>query len=271
MAKVNLVKEHFTSIHQMLNTVNSRPNNSIMNGKNSSKSGDKSFTGTKSWEEANELFEHGYTEILPQIKAGVAAELRKSQTVQKRRTSTGVVGYAAHVPNAIMGLPNSMIYTQSTPQKIKAVSICYCITRNAGTDAQEFIDSGVAILNVINRLELNGCRVNLKVMFYCAKCEDDYAFGTVDVKDFREHLNLQKLCFPVANPSMFRRFGFKWLETCNGLKESDWAWGYGRQVDSNDKVLQDWLQDNEYYIDLPYTKRHNYDAEEIIKSMDLNL
>jgi len=269
MARVNLVKEHFTSIHQMLNVCKNRPNNSIMSGKESSSTGSKDFTGTESWKEAMDLFEHGYTEILPQIKAGVAAGIKKTETIQRRRTSTGVVGYAAHVPNAIMGLPNSMIYTQATPQKIKAISITYCITRNAGTKAQEFIDSGIAVLNVINRLELNGCRVNLKIMFYCAKENDDYAFGTVDVKDFREHLDLQKLCFPIANPSMFRRFGFKWLETCNGLKERGWSYGYGRQIDSDSEVLQNWLQDNEFYIDLPYTRRYNYDAEKIIESMNI--
>lgn len=264
----NIIKEHFTSIHQMLNVVNSRPNNSVMSSEDSSRSGSESFTGTKNWEEANELFEHGYTKILPEIKAGVAAGIKKTENVQKRRTSTGVVGYAAHVPNAIMGLPNSMIYTQSVPQKIKAISITYCITRNCGTEAQEFIDSGIAVLNVINRLELNGCRVNLKIMYYCAKKGKDYAFGTVDVKDFREHLDLQKLCFPVAHPSMFRRFGFKWLETCKGLKEN-WNWGYGQQLDSDDSVLKSILNENEFYIDLPYTKKYDYDAEKIIESMNL--
>ena len=265
----NIVKEHFTSIHQMLDVVNSRPNNSVMSSKDSSKHDGKDWYGTENWEEANELFKHGFTEILPEIKAGVAAGIKKTETVQKRRTSTGVVGYAAHVPNAIMGLPNSMIYTQATPQKIKAVSITYCITRNCGTNAQEFIDSGIAVLNVINRLELNGCRVNLKIMFYCAQDGSDYAFGTVDVKDFREHLDLQKLCFPVANPSMFRRFGFKWLETCKGLKDSGWAWGYGRQLESDNSVLKSILNENEFYIDLPYTKQYDYDAEKIIESMNL--
>lgn len=266
---VNLVKEHFTSINQMLTVINSRPNNDIMKGKYSSKESGADWYGTENWEEAVDLFEHGYTEILDKIKAGVAAGIKKTETIQKRRTSTGVVGYAAHVPNAIMGLPNSMIYTQATPQKIKAVSIVYCITRNCGTKVQEFIDSGIAVLNVINRLELNGCRVNLKIMFYCAKEDNDYAFGTVDVKDFREHLDLQKLCFPIANPSMFRRFGFKWLETCNGLKDRYWCSGYGSQINSDSKVLQDWLQDNEFYIDLPYTKKYDYDAEKIIESMNI--
>ena len=269
MAERNIVKEHFTSIHQMLNVINSRPNNDVMSGKNSSTEGGESFTGTKNWEEANELFEHGYVEILDKIKAGVADGIKKTETVQKRRTSTGVVGYAAHVPNAIMGLPNSMIYTQSIPQKIKAISITYSICENCGTEAQEFIDSGIAVLNVINKLELNGCRVNLKIMFFNSEASgNEYAFGTVDVKNFKEHMDLQKLCFPVAHPSMFRRFGFKWLETCKGLKQDGWSYGYGRMI-HDEKVINNQLSENEYYIDLPTTRKYNYNVDEIIKSMNL--
>ena len=266
--KPNIIQEHFTSIHQMLNVINNRPNNSVMSGKDSSTSGDKSFTGTRDWEEANDLFEHGYTEVLPQIKAGVVAGLRKTETIQKRRTSTGVVGYAAHVPNAIMGLPNSMIYTQATPQKIKAVSIVYNITQNCSVEAQEFIDSGIAVLNVINRLELNGYRVNLKILFFCATVDEEYSFGSVDVKDFKEHMDLQKLCFPVAHPSMFRRFGFKWLETCNGLTR-DWNFGYGRSIHNKTFIKENYLKDNEFYIDLPTTKEFKYDADKIIETMNL--
>lgn len=269
MAKAKIVKEHFTSIHQMLNVINSRPNSEAMRGETASVDGSKSFTGTRDWEEAVELFEHGYTDVLDKIKAGVAAGIKKTETIQKRRTSTGVVGYAAHVPNAIMGLPNSMIYTQATPQKIKAVSINYNICENAGTDAQEFIDSGIAILNVINRLELNGCRVNLKITFFSAKEGEDYAFGSVDVKSYREHMDLQKLCFPVAHPSMFRRFGFKWLETEPEIKNRGWRGGYGRSI-HEDAVVREQLQENEFYMDLHTTKRNNYDAEKIIESMNLN-
>lgn len=264
-----IIKEHFTSIHQMLNVINNRPNNDIMRYEDSSKSGSKSFTGTRDWEEANSLFEHGYTEILPEIKAGVAAGIKKTETIQKRRTSTGVVGYAAHVPNAIMGLPNSMIYTQANPQKIKAVSIVYNICENCGTDAQEFIDSGIAVLNVINRLELNGCRVNLKILYFCGKEDNEYCFGSVDVKDFREHMDLQKLCFPVAHPSMFRRFGFKWLETCKGLTNRYWKNGYGRSIHDESFVKDNYLQENEFYMDLHYTKKYKYDANKIIESMNI--
>lgn len=271
MAKVNIVKEHFTSIRDMLSVINSRENNSVMKNEYSSSKGSYEFTGTRNWQEAIDLFENGYTDVLDKIKAGVAKGIKQTENIQKRRTSTGVVGYAPHVPNAIMGLPNSMIYTQSIAQKVKAISIVYAITENCSTDAEEFIESGIAVLNVINRLELAGYRVNLKIMFYCAECGSDRAFGTVDVKSYREHLDLKKICFPVAHPSMFRRLGFKWLETCKGLNASDWRYGYGMQIRNaiNDKFVNVMLAKNEFFMNLETTRSHNYNVDEIIESLNL--
>lgn len=266
---MNIVKEDFRSIEEMLNVITNRPNNDIMRDKNDSINNSYDFTKTHSWNEAVDLFKKGYTNILPKIKSGVSQDIKRVESIQKRRTSTNVVGYAPHVPNAILGFPNSMIFTESVPQKVKAISIVYSITETCGHDKEEFVKSGICVLNVINRLELLGYRVSLKIMFYCAIDGEDRAFGSIKVKDFKEHLDLQKLCFPVAHPSMFRRFGFKWLETCRGLKEHDWRYGYGRQCEEYDSGLQEYLKDNEFYISLKKTNKFNYDAEKIIQEMNI--
>ena len=270
---MNIIKEHFNSINELLSVIESRKNNSVMCGKFSSKSNDKSFTGTKSYEEAVELFRKGYTEILPQIKTGVFANLKRTETRNRRRVETGVIGYAPHVPNAILGLPNSMIRTNQTPQKTKVVSLVVGITENCGTNASEFIKSGIAALGVVNSLELRGYRVNLKVAFYVASdhygSNDEFAFGTVNIKNYREHLDLQKICFPLAHPSMFRRFGFKWLETVPDLKESSWSFGYGSQVRDLKFIKENFLSKNEYFINLEITKENDYDPEKIIEHLNI--
>lgn len=267
---MNIIKEHFDSIHQMIQVIESRPNNDVMKGQNSSHSGDEDFTGSKSYEEAKQLFENGYTDVLEKIKIGMASDIKRNQIERRRRVTTGVVGYAPHVPNAILGVPNSMILTEAAPQKIKAISIVAGITENCGTDAKEFIRSGIAVLGVVNTLELQGYRVNLKVAFYCAECGNDRAFGTVSVKDYREHLDIQKLCFPLAHPSMFRRLGFKWLETCEGLKESCWSGGYGCQICGSEEISKLFLKDNEFLINLAVTKKCNYDVDKIIELLKIN-
>lgn len=266
---MKIIKEHFDSIHQMLSVIESRKNNEVMSDRESSQTGDKSFTGTKSYSEAKELFQNGYTDILDKIKQGVSGNLKRTEIRQRRNVQTGVVGYAPHVPNAILGLPNSMIYTKSAPQKVKAVSIVVGITENCGTEADEFVKSGIAALGVVNALELRGYRVNLKVAFYVAQGGNERAFGTVSVKDYREHLDLQKLCFPLAHPSMFRRFGFKWLETSPEIKDTGWNWGYGSQLHDLAFIKENFLADNEYFINLEITKNNDYDSEKIIGYLNI--
>ena len=264
-----IIKEHFDSVHQMLFVIESRNNNSVMSDKDASSTGSKSFTMTSSYKEAHELFENGYTDVLEKIKTGVAANLNKMQVENRRRVRTGVVGYVPHVPNAILGLPNAMILTDTQPQKVKTVSIVVGVTENCETDAKEFVKSGIAALSVVNTLELCGYRVALKVAFWCAESGNERAWGTISLKDYREHMDIQKLCFPLAHPSMFRRFGFKWLETCPEIQDSDWHWGYGHNLNDINFIQQKFLEDNEFYINLAVTKKCGYDPDKIIKKMNL--
>ena len=272
----HMVKEHFDSIHKLLNTVDSRPNNSEMKNEHASKKNDKSFTGTKSWDEAVDLFRNGYKDVLPKIQSGVSRNLKATATANRRNVRMGVVGYAPHVPNAILNLPNSMIYTESQPQKIKAISIYYSPTSYCGTDTQEFIDSGICMLSAINRLELSGVRVNLNVVVFTARNTSNWkgnedceiTFATVKVKDFREHLDIQKLCFPVVHPSLFRRFGFRWLETSPDIKHSGWKFGYGCYAQDLEPV-QGEMKENDYLIGLEMIKECGYSPEKLIEKLNI--
>ena len=136
------------------------------------------------------------------------------------------------MPNAILNLPDSMINIERHPQKQKTLDIIYSMGANCGEDAQLFIDAGVVLLTAIKILEINRISVRLKVGFMLGT--EDYSgksgeitCPTVLVKDYGQRADLQKLCFPLAHPSMFRRFGFKWLETTPGITSKAWQCGYG--------------------------------------------
>jgi len=267
---MRVLTEHFTSIHQMLDVTGKRRNNSVFNDTYHSRTGDKSFTMTKSWEEALHLFQYGYTDILDQIKTGMKENAKFQTPTMRRKMTTSVQGFIPHVPNAILGLPNSMIDIKSEVKKVKAISLVYSICENANINASEFVKSGISVLSTVHALELRGIRVNLKIMFYNAKHDIERALGTVDVKHFHEHLDLQKLCFPVAHPSMFRRIGFKWIETFPELKSKGWSWGYGSQMRSDEVLaLKDIWKDNEYYLSLDITKKCQYDVDKIISRLKL--
>lgn len=267
----HVIEEHFDSIHRMLNVIGSRPNNPAMRDNYSSEKGSELFTGTRNWDEAVELFEDGYTDVLGEIKFGISKNIRATQNQPRRMIKTGVVGYAPHVPNAINGLPNSMIYTEKQIQKIKAVTIYYSPTENCNVDVKTFIKSGVTMLSAINILELSGVRVNLNVVFFNGinDGETEGSFGTVKVKDFREQMDVRKLCFPVVHPSLFRRFGFKWLETTPNMKQSGWSFAYGHHSQEFDNLIQKQLRDNEFFVGLNQTKNSNYDPEKLIEILGI--
>lgn len=262
----NVIVEKFDSIGQMLDTIESRPNNSIMKNCNSSIDPDYDFTLTHSYDEAVKLFRYGYTNPLKQIKNVLDKKIANTQIRNRRIVSTGVVGYTPHVPNAILGLPNSMINTTVIPHKQKAVSIVYAPTGNGDISALALRKAGIALLSVINTMELNGIRVNLSICPKCSAEGDEYGIVMVKVKDYREHMDLQKLMFPVVHPSMFRRFGFKWLETCNGLTRQSWAYGYGhtiRDCDEIREVLK--FDDKTKFINFYKIDALGYDEKKIIE------
>ena len=268
---MNIVREHFKNLHELMTTLEKRPNNSIMKDKHESIIGGSGFTGTESYKEAEQLMAHGYTKILPEIKKGMVQANASTSPMQRRRVTTGVQGYAPHVPNAIQGLPNSMIRTESQMQKVKAVSIVYAMAGMGKVPSSEFIKCGIVVLSIVNKLELSGCRVALQVAFKHSKVDDEMVIATVNVKSYAEHLDLQKLSFPIAHTSMFRRFGFKWLETTPDITDRGHAFGYGRTVTSSSKQLWDVIASNgEILIDALIIQNKNYDADAIIKSMELN-
>ena len=231
-----VIKEEFSSIHHMLQTINSRSNNQIMRNEHSSQTADYDFTRTRSYDEAIDLISKGYTEILPKVKSGIKKLEKKLNTefhnIKKIRPDIKIEGFTPHVPNSILNLPNSMINIDRHPQKQKTLDIIYVMGACCGQDAQLFIDAGIVLLTAIKILELNRISVRLRVSF---KFSSDYRdpdsraeilFPTVLVKDYGQRIDLQKLCFPIAHPSMFRRFGFKWLETHPDVTGA-WSCGYG--------------------------------------------
>lgn len=234
---MNVVYESFESVDRLVKVLNARKNNDIMRGKKESENNDREalrFCGTHDYMEAENFLINGWDEPLEQIQKGVD-KVNYMSTGTKQRPQNAIVGYIPNVPNALRGLPESMITIHRTPQKVRAITIYYAPVACGGTDKQEFIDGGIKMLSVINKLEASGIRVCLYSLAKCSQEYDEYTFCSVKIKDFRDKLDLKKICFPFVNASWLRRIGFKWLETCKGLTDDGWCCGYGRSVDDYSK------------------------------------
>ena len=273
---MKIIYEQFDSLGQYLDTIAERKPNQVFSGCSlHSNDRDRAFTLTNSYEEASELARTGYKDGLDKLKEA-NSKTRHMGSVPKALPATSVVGFAPHVPNAITGVPCSMITTQKVEQKAKVISILYYMGGACHVDAKEFVEAGKNILNVIYTLELQGYRVALNVLTNF--CEDkERALCSVQVKHWRQPSNPLKISYPLIHPSFFRRHGFRWLETQPELTDRGFIIAYGRPLDNTEgRTVDDrrrWLreqgilQDGWFYTERLEAKAH--EADELIKVMGI--
>lgn len=270
--KKRIIFDSFPSISNLLSTLEKLPNNKIMRNEHSSNEKDVNFTKTKSYEEACSLLKYGYEEILSKIIKETKETLSTNiinlipaQTPPKNLP----VGYIPNVPNSLLNLPNSMINILREPKKTKSISIYYCFGDNCGEDAENFITAGVALVSAINLIEKAGIRTRLYVGFMPAYKSNEITFPTLKLKDFQDNFNLKKLCFPLIHPSMFRRIGFKWLETSPDITEDSFSWGYGSPLtEEEEQVITNFIQEknkNAYFISYKWMKQKDFKIEPVLK------
>lgn len=275
----------FDSITHMLATLEKRSENRVFKGsrelssQSQSKSRDK-FYGTATFAEAEELIRYGWDEPVKELKSELSKLQAKSNvTTQKARPRNSVVGYAPCVPAAIMGLPESMIATERVPSKVKAVSIIYGNTDAAGASRAEYLKAGAVMLKLVNDLELKGYRVRLICEFKAAIEGEEVSGARVVIKDWKQPLDLRKIAFPIAHPSMQRRFGFRHLETVPGINVSGWRYSYGGNLARTwdyDRQAKEYksaglLTDGDYFATKQLVEECDYDTEALMKRMGMAL
>ena len=242
---MRVVHEYFSSINQMLNILEGRKNNEVMqNNHSSTQTGNREWSGTDSYEEAVKLLTCGYTDILDKLRLGIqkATKSLKDIDFSKSHIIEDVQGASPIVPNYLQGLPKTMCYRQSVPKKIKTINIIYSPCENCSSQPEEFIEAGVAILSAIRAIEKSNISIKLDCMFSDTISRKEAVIGIVRIKNYRDCLDLQKLCFPMAHPSMLRRIGFKYIETAPDMKEYEFTFGYGGSPS---------LEDLEGFLKLP--------------------
>lgn len=197
--------EYFSSIHHMLACLDGRENNSAMaDAHSSTRSSDSEWSGTRSYEEAVKLLTYGYTDILDKLRLGIHKAMKSldSCDFSKSYIIEDVQGAAPIVPNYLQGLPKTMSYRQPVVKKVKTINIVYAPTSNCSTEANEFIEAGIGLLSAIRAIERSSIAIKLDCMFTDSQVGNEIAVGCVRIKNYRDRLDLQKLCFPIAHPSI---------------------------------------------------------------------
>lgn len=266
---MNFIYEEFDNINYLLSTLENRKNNSIMENEHSSETNSYDFTKTNSYKEAATMLKTGYKEILPQIQSLIRKNnlINYSNLNLKRRQKNMNIGFVPNVPNALQNKPDSMINIIPNFQKKKVKNIIYTIGANCGTSTETFVKAGVALVSAINVLELSGVSTKLSIGFMPAISDDELVCPILRIKNYGERFNIEKICFPLIHPSMFRRIGFKWLETCLNLTKKEFAWGYGKSP-KLDVLKKNLVQDDATVVlDTLGIRNMDFKIENILKEL----
>lgn len=204
----------------------------ILNGRdNASETGSKSFTGTASFEQADNLRRKGDKKSLAmlneyKIKFDKYIQYNNGYKIKQRNN---IHGFVPIVPNAIIGLPLSMIDQSREAKKVKGIDIFYNASIRCSTETKDIARKGAIMLSLIDALERKGYRVNLKVGSVSMKGNTVHGVVTT-MKRYDEPLNIRKLAYYLVNPSCLRRTFFKLKETISELTDVTNA-GYGKNCD----------------------------------------
>lgn len=256
----------FDNINELANYVTYKPRKPGRS--NDSEDCDEDFTHTSSFEEAVNLLKYGDNKLFDLVKkekANINVEKILGNAKRRQVYKNNIQGYIPNVANFLIGNPKNMIDIEKTKTSQRIINIFLNIRVDGFTSADVVTKIGVKYLSVIDILEKMGYRCNL---YSGVANEDDgyYSFMLVRVKTDKEPLNMKKICFTIAHPSMQRRIKFKWMEV-NDF-DYNFTYGYGGYVGVSTikNKLSDKLRDN--FIVWTYENdAKNKSVENIIKDL----
>ena len=177
---------------------------------------DDDWFGTHNFEDAMHLARYGWTEYMRQIKPTDTDCWDMLNNLQLWETKHSVVGSGVDVGRYVIGMPDCMSYQDSylsdrfhaTPKFVNVVvNVTFCCARSY----RYILKRGLDIISAINTLETNN--VKTRVILLVNIREYDYLYRIfINIKDYQDVFYLEKLMFPIAHTSFFRRLVFSAAE-----------------------------------------------------------
>lgn len=220
--KMKLVE--FDSLLDFYNYINETPRNETFRyGELSSQRVDKSgWAGTKTYNEATELFKNGWTVGAQDLTRKLKLAETDKQVQTETKNILGMCGYQAIVPLYLQGVPNNMVSKKLVPVKQKVITINRALCASSSVSSETLMNESIKCFQIIKKIESTGVRVNLNLMM-----GSGHVMIKIRLKSSTEKLNISKLAFPLVHVAMFRRLFFKFVEVYPTIPER-MRWGYGR-------------------------------------------
>tara|TARA_R100000458_G_C8203819_1_gene193498 strand:- start:19 stop:855 length:837 start_codon:yes stop_codon:yes gene_type:complete len=182
---------------------------------------DFAFTGSNSFDEAIELAVNGWDEGRSDLASAAEYAFARTQTIDKPQWNYAPAGAIPNVPAAAAGVPSNMmtLHDSGTNSKQPIVTIYASFGASYMVSSEAIIRRGAAIVALIDQIEQSGKRV--KLVCYCSNLFSGARVGeetydrliyTVTAKESDELLDLDRIAFTMAHPSMLRRCKFRVME-----------------------------------------------------------
>lgn len=267
--------ENFKTVYEFEKALSKRPINPSFGRRaslSSERTGDSDWYQTEDYSEADTFLKKGWNAKIDELR-GELERFSRTVIVKRQRMIKSVIGFIPCIPNAIRGVPKTMYAFEKRDSK-ETKRILHLVMNNnstAGTSGETLLKAGITLLKVAMILEKAMVRTKIDVVPFMSYEGSYKCYGcTVTIKEYRQPFNYSKMAYPIANPSWFRRHGFRWLETQSGEME-DWVCGYGSSIHKRSKEQQEkYLKyaglrdDGVVYIDLDDCIRANFDAERLM-------
>ena len=235
MAKVSLYR-YFDDIKAYESYLESHEVQKAFTAHQSSKTGTKRFTGTSSYADANCRLLYGDKQLAKQIVMlgrGVFDKIRAKYTI-RRTYQSHICGQIANVPNYISGNPNTMIQVRQIHQRQPVLTIGYNTAVRGYVSRESVVRATINLLAAIVMFESKGIRVSFYTLNHDETGDGENSYA-IKIKSAGQPLDLLKMAYPMAHPSMNRRHKFRYTEVTEGVPAS-FAWGYGAPVDDEQRM-----------------------------------
>jgi len=228
------------------------------------------FNGVSSYKEAEDLAVNGYSAPVEKM----VEKLKEVKTMTRKRAvvKNNVVGYAPNVPNALLGLPDSMVDMQIRRIPMKVVRIKYLSSYNCGISSEQAEKAGIKIVEAILNLEAEGYRVSVDTVSLVQSNDDPnkVAYMSVRIKNAEQPLDLRKMAYPLVHVSFHRALGFQWFKTspkCPNLGEGLGTSYSSRNGHESAVELLKAVEHDEHAVILDIEKVLNKRNDEILKNI----
>ena len=229
--KTSYLRE-FKSLNEFEDYISNTPLNEVFKWeKLQSVNNSYGFTQTHTYDEATQLLKDGWDSQAKELTKKLNVIKNQVVDTQVQKVLFDVVGFQASVPRYLQGIPTSMVNKKLVPVKQRIITLNKDISYNCMIKTEQIVNASVQTLQLIKKIEAQGIRVNLNLIFGVTADNTDEVVK-IRLKSANEKLNISKLAFPLVHPSMLRRLLFRYVEVAPTIKKG-YKWGYGHPLDGS--------------------------------------